>query len=175
MNTNNSNIIFIGFMATGKSTIGKLLAQQLGKVFIDTDNLLEDKYETSIDQIFKKFGEEKFREYEREVIHSLTDIKNHVISTGGGAVTYKDNFEILKSMGTTISLIASTSTIAERITNDSGNRPLLEGSHLEDKISNLLQKRAFYYINSDIMINTDSMTIENVIDVILGEVNDTVN
>ena len=175
MNINSSNIIFIGFMATGKSTIGKLLASQLGKVFIDTDNLLEEKHETSIDQIFKKFGEEQFREYEREIIHSLTDTQNHVISTGGGAVTYKDNFEILKSMGTTISLIASIPTIAQRITNDSGNRPLLEGSNLEDKISTLLQKRAFYYINSDIMINTDSMTIENVIDVILGEVNDSVN
>ncbi len=175
MNINNSNIIFIGFMATGKSTIGKLLASQLGKVFIDTDNLLETKYETSIDQIFKKYGEEKFREYEREIIHSLVDTKNHVISTGGGAVTYKDNFKTLKSMGTTISLIASIPTIAQRITNDSANRPLLEGTNLEDKISNLLQKRAYYYINSDIMINTDNMTIENVIDVILGEVNDTVN
>ncbi len=172
---NDNNIIFIGFMATGKSTIGKLLASKLGKVFIDTDNLLEDKYKSSIDQLFKKVGEEKFREHEREIIHSLVNLKNHVISTGGGAVTYKDNFQVLKSMGTTISLIASIPTIVERISNDSANRPLLEGSNLEDKISNLLQKRAFYYIGSDIMINTDSMTIENVIDVILGEVNDTVN
>ncbi len=175
MNRNNSNIIFIGFMATGKSTIGKLLANKLGKVFIDTDHLLENKYESSIDQIFKKYGEEKFREYEREIIHSLTDIENHVISTGGGAVTYKDNFDILKSMGTTISLTASIATIVERISKDSTNRPLLEGRNLEDKIGNLLQKRAFYYISSDIMINTDNMTIENVIDTILGEVNDTVN
>ena len=175
MNINDSNIIFIGFMATGKSTIGKLLASQLGKVFIDTDKILEEKHETSIDQIFKKYGEEKFREYEREVIHSLVDLKNHVISTGGGAVTYKDNFKILNSMGTTISLIASIPTIAERISKDSGSRPLLEGTHLEYKIANMLQKRAFYYINSDIMINTDSMTIENAVNAILGEINNAVD
>jgi len=169
-----NNIILIGFMATGKSTIGKMLANKLKKQFIDTDCIIETEYNRSIIDIFNDLGEETFREHERKIIHNLVDKTDHVISTGGGAVAYKDNFKIIKSLGTTISLIASIDTVVERLGSDTNtmiNRPLLDKEDLRYQIETLLQKRAYYYISADIVIDTDTLDVDAVLNRILERLN----
>lgn len=169
------NIILIGFMATGKSTIGKMLAERLNKQFIDTDYIIETRYSRSITNIFNYLGEETFRAYEREVIHSLVGKTDLVISSGGGAVTYKDNFEIIRSLGTTISLVASIGAVVDRLESNTNitttNRPLLDREDLQYQIETLLQKRAYYYINADIMIDTDNLDVNTVMNRILEAIN----
>lgn len=159
----NGNIILVGFMATGKSSVGREVARRLDKNFIDTDELIVNNYYKSIDEIFKSVGESVFRERERNTILSLSDVKNTVISTGGGSVCYKDNQKILSNLGVVISLIASYKTVLERVKEDTRKRPLLalKGDN-SDTVNFLLQKRAYYYIKSDLIINTDSLSVGQV-------------
>ena len=113
------NIILIGFRGTGKTTIGKLLAKQLGKEFIDADVYLEKKEGMSIKDVFKKGGETLFRDIESKVITELSLLDNKVIATGGGAVLREENVKNLKRHGIIILLDADANTLHKRIQRDS--------------------------------------------------------
>lgn len=120
-----TNIALIGFMATGKTAVGKLLAQKLGKKFIELDAVIEKKAGMSIPDIFRRDGEIRFRELEIEAVRDVSAAKNNVIACGGGVVLNTINIDRLKKESVIICLEASPSVILRRTSRDKDNRPLL--------------------------------------------------
>jgi shikimate kinase len=155
------NIILIGFMGVGKSEVGRELASRLGMSFIDTDGLIETAKGKSISDIFKTEGEAGFREIEKEVVETLEDYDNFVISTGGGVVLREDNTALLKKVGKMVLLTASPEAICQRL-QDSDDRPLLaEGDKLE-KIKEILGKRKPVYEQAaGFRVDTSDLTPED--------------
>lgn len=158
----NYNIVLIGFMGTGKSTIGKELSKQLTMDFIDIDEEIEKKENMAIREIFNKYGEQHFREIENNMVKLISKVENTVISCGGGVVLNPDNIEFLKNNGKIILLEASSEEILQRIKEDS-NRPLLKGNMSLDHINEILEKRHLLYKNAaDTVINTDKKEIKEI-------------
>ncbi len=151
------NIVLTGFMGTGKTEVGRALAQLKGLKLIDVDNEIENSEKMTINDIFEEFGEEKFREIETEMIEKVSREENVVISTGGGAVLKQQNMDALKKTGIVICLMATPETILER-TGNSDERPLLKVEKPLEKINELLQFRRPYYEQADIIINTEEKT-----------------
>lgn len=120
----NKRIILIGYMASGKSTIGRILAEKLGYAYMDTDHVIEQVNKSTITQIFKEKGETYFRNEELKVAKFISQLENIVISTGGGLPIYHDNMQRLNNSGITIYIDVNVETIAHRILNDAGTRPL---------------------------------------------------
>ena len=149
------NIVFIGFMGTGKSSIGKLLAERLSFSFIDTDILIEKKMKMSIPKIFKQYGETYFRSCEKEVVKEAAGRSNIVISTGGGVPMFEANMQALKENSIIICLRANVETIMYR-TRGRGHRPLLDSQ--KEKIQELLDKRKPFYEKADFFIDTDNLS-----------------
>jgi len=158
------NIVLVGFMGTGKSSVGKELSRVLGKRYIDVDEIIQKKENCSIPRIFAEKGEDYFRKIEEEVIREVSRIDESVISTGGGAVLKRENMENLKKGGIVICLKANLQTILERTTGDE-QRPLLN-AHLDrkERIKQLLKKRAPFYNKADIIIDTSSLSILQTVD-----------
>ena len=119
----NSNIILCGFMAAGKSSVGRLAAKKLNLSFIDTDELIEAEYNMSIPEIFSSFGEQHFRDLEHKLIKSLSLSTDSVIATGGGLPTFKRNLKILQSLGPIIHIERDLKLIYDTVANDA-SRPL---------------------------------------------------
>lgn len=120
-----NNIILCGFMGSGKTTIGMELAKIMGRKFVDTDELIEKEQGIAIKAIFAAHGEDYFRELEFECCKKIADMKNCVVSTGGGALTFQRNVDVLKTGGKIIFLDADFDVICSRIGN-SKNRPLFQ-------------------------------------------------
>jgi shikimate kinase len=166
-----SNIALIGFMGTGKTVVGKLLAQQLGKEFIEIDALIEKKAGKSIPEIFRQDGEMAFRGLEIEVTKDIADKKNAVIACGGGIVLNIINIERLRQESVIICLTASPSAILKRTALDKTGRPLLAVADRRRQIKELLMfRRPFYERAADIMINTSRLKPEAVAGLIIEEV-----
>jgi shikimate kinase len=156
------NIVLIGFMGTGKSTIGKLLAKQLDFQFVDVDARIEDQAGKSITEIFQSEGEGYFRKLETEIAEKLSSEKSQVIATGGGFVLNPQNIAALKSESLIISLKASPLVIYERIKNEK-HRPLLAVSDPLARINQLLQERATQYRDADVIIDTEGKTPSDIV------------
>ncbi|MDD5102210.1 MAG: shikimate kinase [Endomicrobiia bacterium] len=156
------NFVLTGFMGTGKTTVGKLIAKKLNRPFFDTDEMIEKQLETSISEIFKKVGEKTFREYEIQVVSVLSNVEDSVISCGGGLVLNKNNITSLRKNGIIINLYASAQHILNRIGEDD-NRPIIKKMlHPFDEIKKLLIQRKVAYDNCDLTINTEGLTPEQV-------------
>ncbi|MHB8481713.1 MAG: 3-dehydroquinate synthase [Nitrospiria bacterium] len=156
------NIVLVGFMGVGKSTLGRLLAKQTGYLFVDTDQVIEEKEGLSIAVIFEKNGEPYFRESEKDVIQKMSLEKGPmVIATGGGALLKPENVKILKKNGVLICLKASPEEILKRIKQEK-HRPLLKDDNLLVKIKTLLKQRAFAYQSADWIIETDQKTPQEI-------------
>src|SRR5579871_4310590 len=134
------NIILCGFMGTGKSTVGKIVAERLGWMFVDTDELIEKMAGRPIRQIFSEFGETWFRDLESDLCQSLADFDHLIIATGGGIVLRPENRERLLRAGLVICLTASAQEIASRLVHVT-NRPLLAVKNPVDQITQLLTDR----------------------------------
>ena len=134
------NIYLIGFMGTGKSSTGKILAEELGAQFVDTDQMVVEKTGRTIEDIFEEDSEEAFRELEVEVLSEITEKEGLVVSTGGGIVVTRGNLEMMKKTGLVITLIADANTILERIEKDDSCRPLLQVSEPFEEIKKLSQR-----------------------------------
>lgn len=156
-----NNIIFIGFMGTGKSTLGRVLADKLGWDFVDTDHLIEQQEGLTIPQLFTKYGEAHFRTIESSVIEKVMQRKGQVISTGGGAVLAEINRLKMKDNGYVVALFASVETISRRLRGDN-NRPLLQGKP-EEVIPLMLERRKHAYDFADLHIHSDQLSIEQII------------
>lgn len=157
------NIVLIGFMATGKSTVGKMVAEKLKMKFIDSDEEIIKKSGVSIDSIFSEFGENYFRNIESEIIKDISSLEGYVISTGGGVVKRRENIIELKKKGILVFLNASPEKIIKNLNNDIENRPLLNTNNMIEKVSGLLKERQkLYNVAKDIQIDIDCLDVEEV-------------
>ena len=159
------NIVLTGFMGTGKSTVGALLAKKLGRKFIDSDEAIVIREGRSISEIFRTDGEEYFRDTESEVIRDLSKLSDAVIATGGGAVLRVENIDSLRKNGIVINLSASLETICERTCRNS-SRPLIN-QKTPAQIEKIMQSRKKAYENNDFCINVDNKTPMGISDEII--------
>ena len=148
------NLALVGFMGCGKSTVGQLVARDLGFRFVDTDSLVEERAGLPVSEIFSSEGEEVFRKLEEEVISSLAGEQALVIATGGGAILNPDNFESLKAHALLVCLWAKAESIHER-TKHQRHRPLLQGEDPLDTIRKMLAEREPFYKQADVIVNTE--------------------
>src|SRR3989338_2166220 len=147
-------IVLTGFRGTGKTTIGKKLALELGLKFIDVDSEIEKNSGKSIMEIFSQQGEKKFRNKEKQILRKIANNKNCVISTGGGSILDAENRIMLRKNSKIILLEASPETIIKRIKNHK-QRPMLTKKNLESEVKELLAKRKTLYEKEfDLKINT---------------------
>ena len=138
------NIVLIGFMGTGKSSIGRRIAERLDYRFVDTDRLIVQEAGCSIPEIFQKNGEEFFREAEAAALESLRDAGRHVIATGGGIVDRPANTALLRALGFVVWFTASEEVIFERVSRND-RRPLLQNDNPKQTIARLLDRRIPIY------------------------------
>ena len=155
------NIALVGFMGTGKTSVGSLVASLLHFQMLDTDQMIEEGAGRSISQIFAQDGEPKFRALERQVVESLAGTKGAVISTGGGLAANRDNLENLKKHSLVVCLWASPETIWERVRHQS-HRPLLHDPQPQEKIRRLLAEREPFYRQADVLIGTDQRSVREI-------------
>lgn len=163
------NIVLTGFMGTGKSGVGRILAKKLSYILIDSDAEIEKEQKMSITDIFKQHGEAIFRDIESDIIKRLSDMENVVISTGGGAVLRESNIENLRKKGVIVCLTASPETILRRVEH-SNERPLLHVDNPLQKIKELLNSREQYYRNADITISTEGKGLREIASEVLEKV-----
>lgn len=150
-------IFLIGYMGSGKTTTGKLLAKKLNLQFIDTDMFIENRYCKSISAIFEEKGETGFREIERRILLEILDFENVVVSTGGGTPCFFDNMDLMNQSGITVYLKASVDELAERLKNGKQKRPLVKGKDLEEIktcIAANLEKREHFYNQAAFIFET---------------------
>ena len=152
------NIALIGFMATGKSAVGRLVAAQLHYDFVDTDALIEGRWHKQINEIFEQDGEAQFRACEKQVVAELRNLSKTVISTGGGLAANAENLASLKEHALVVCLWASAEIIWSRARRHS-HRPLLHGQNPLEKIRLLLAARLPWYRQADVMINTERRSV----------------
>lgn len=155
------NLALIGFMGTGKTSVGRLVAEMLHFDFVDTDEQIQAKTGRTIPDIFATDGEAAFRALEREVVLELSKHKRVVISTGGGLPTNPENLAQLKLHALVICLWSSPEKIWERVRHQT-HRPLLHDLDPQKKIRELLAVREPFYKQADILINTDIRTAREV-------------
>ncbi len=160
------NIILTGFMGTGKSTVGRLLAEKLEMRFVDMDQLIEERAGRSISEIFAVEGEQHFRALERNLVEDLARESGLVIATGGGVVLDPGNIDAFRASGLVVCLNASPTTIRARVESDN-HRPLLEEGDKLARIEAILSARAHCYARVDNQIDTDGLEAEAVADLII--------
>ena len=147
LSANKTKIILTGFMGTGKTTVGKLLAEKLNYRFIDTDELIEDRNEHSIADIFQDLGEDAFREMERAIVKEIAELDSVVISTGGRLMLDPENVSALSRNSRVLCLVATPNEILTRVKHDkSHERPLLSVPNPKERIVDLLQERNDKYL-----------------------------
>ena len=155
------NIVLTGFMGTGKTTVGRRVAEVLSAAFLDVDATIEKETGHSVRHLFEDRGEVHFRALERDTIARLAAWDHAVISTGGGALLDPDNRVALKKNGFLVCLTARTGTLLERLKEDM-TRPLLVGEDPAGRIERLMRERNGVYALCDLQIQTDGRTIEEV-------------
>ncbi len=160
------NIVLVGFMGTGKTTIAKKLAQATGMQFISTDELIVEKEKMSINDIFSKKGEPYFRNIEKKLVYNIAKLDNAVIDAGGGIVLDIENIRNLRKKGVMVCLWADPKDIYQRIKFYT-HRPILKVKDPLKKIKELLEKRKPYYERADYHINTSSIDIDQAVKSIL--------
>lgn len=163
MNTTSKNVILIGFMGAGKTSIGQELAVRSGRTFLDTDEYIEKKSGMTISHIFDAMGEEAFRKMETEALRDLISTSgSYVISVGGGLPMRAENRTLLKELGTVVYLKVSPETVEERLRGDT-TRPLLRGDNPRKKIEELLSLRGpLYEEAAHLIVNADGRTPEEI-------------
>lgn len=164
-----NNIILIGFMGSGKTSVGSQLAKKLNFTFCDTDWLIEKDNKTSVQNIFTSYGEEYFRNLETATIRELYgNITRVVLSTGGGLPITEGNGQLLRRLGHVIYLKTSKETLKKRLEGDT-SRPLLAGDHVEERIDNLLQERTPVYEKvAHFSVTTDNKEFHEIISEIIS-------
>lgn len=172
------NIFLVGFMGCGKSTIGKMLAQELNLQLVDMDAVIEEQQQMAISQIFATKGESAFREIEKDTLHILGKKEKLLIATGGGAPCFFDNMEWMNQYGITIYLKMSAKALAHRLMSLPEkarlSRPLLAGKtepELAEYIEKTLEIREPFYSKSKIVILTDDINPQTTISRIMAAIN----
>lgn len=163
------NIVLCGFMGCGKSTVGKNIARKTGKKFLDMDSYIEKKAGMTVSEIFDKYGESAFRDMEHEACKELSEMKDLIIASGGGAFTFERNVEVFKGKDTIVLLDVPLGVIKYRLRNDK-TRPLLQRPDRDKAMQELYDKRLpLYKSAADIIVsgrNTPIKTAFSVIDAV---------
>lgn len=156
-----SNIALIGFMGTGKTSVGRLVAEQLHFEYLDTDEMIQSATGKTIAEIFSANGEPSFRALEEKTVQELAGKTRTVISAGGGLPVNPENLASLKTHALVVCLWASPAKIWDRVKNQT-HRPLLHDPDPQKKICELLAARAPFYKQADILLNTESRSLREV-------------
>lgn len=151
------NIILVGFMGSGKTTIGKKLSKMLEYNFVDTDNEIEENQGCSIDEIFKYAGEKCFRDMETDLLNNLKKIENTVIATGGGMILRDCNQKILQEIGKQVYLKVPKEILLKRLKFDQ-NRPLLKVKNPEFALKKMYEERCLLYEQAECIIETGGIS-----------------
>lgn len=159
-----------GFMGTGKTETGKIVAKKLNMSFFDTDALIEQETDLSINDIFKRYGETCFRQIETEVVKKISKKESVVIACGGGVGLNPENIKVLRQKGIIINLYASAEVVYERLKNNA-DRPLLKCENSLMEIKKLLDVRKGIYADCDFIFNTNGLSANEVADCILNKLN----
>ncbi len=159
------NIVFIGFMCSGKSTIGRVLAKEINYKFIDTDQWISEQMNLTIGEIFEKKGEDYFRQLETNTVKDFSEhLSNIVLSTGGGLSIRQENIPYLKEIGPIIFLSVSKDGVLERLNSDI-ERPLLAGDNPGKKIEALLSVRnPIYEEVADYIVDTNGKSVKDIVE-----------
>lgn len=163
----NKNIVLIGFMGSGKSTVGIRLSYYMRRPVEDTDKLIERKQGRKISEIFATDGEAYFRQLETQLLQELKDkLQYHIISVGGGTPVREENRELLKQLGTVVYLRVRPETVYSRLKHDT-TRPLLQCDNPLERIEQLLAERKEAYEScADLILDVDSMSMEEILETI---------
>ena len=164
------NLALIGFMGTGKSSVGRLAAAALHYELADTDHLIEQHAGRSIPEIFAQQGEAAFRDLERELVAEMTGWRRRVISTGGGLAADAANLASLKQHSLVVCLWASAESIWRRLRHQS-HRPLLQDPDPLSKIRVLLDQRTPFYKQADVLVHTERRSLREVTEHVLHQFN----
>jgi shikimate kinase len=156
--TPDAPVFLVGFMAAGKSTVGRALARKLDFQFVDLDDRIEAKAQMKVRDIFAEFGETHFRQLEREAIQACGELKNTIVALGGGAYIAEENRAVLRRIGTTVWLDCSLEVCLSRIVAD-GSRPLAKS---EEEMRELLNKRLPAYSQANIRLQVDKKSADQI-------------
>ena len=155
-----SNIALVGFMGTGKTVVGKMLADKLGKRFIEVDALIEQRAGKTIPEIFQQDGEKVFRELEIEATGDAAEKEDAVIACGGGVVMNQINIDRLRRKSVIVYLTASPEVILERTSSDTDERPMLVAEDKAAEVKRLLKfRKPFYEGAADITVDTSGLDV----------------
>ena len=166
-------IFLIGYMGSGKSSIGKKLASKLGMNFIDLDEHIEQEYGRSIEEIFSNEGEDRFRELEHLYLKNLVPKDNLIISTGGGTPCFYNNIELINNNGVSVYLKMSVDALAHRLLNAKKKRPLIQDmSEVDLKffIENNLSRREPFYLQAHYKVKAKDIDVEELAQFLRDEV-----
>jgi len=155
-----NRVFLVGFMGSGKSTIGRYISSDMKWRFIDMDDYFEKKHQCTIKEFFAKHGEDQFRVAENEVVRELTSLENVVIATGGGAPCYYDNMDIMNAAGLTIYIDVQPSDLANRLKKAKANRPLLadkSDDELLQYIESKLAERESHYRKAHMVVDGENL------------------
>lgn len=158
------NITLIGFMGTGKTTVGRRLAKRLGWPLVDLDEVIVSAAKKSIPAIFAEHGEPVFRRLEHRAILKILHQDQQVIATGGGAFIDPGNRRFLKAIGPVICLTAAPKIILQRVRQSLPSRPLLAGGPSLSQIQQLLAQRAAAYAKADLTIDTSGLSVDEIVE-----------
>jgi shikimate kinase len=164
------NIALTGFMAVGKSAVGRSLSKRLGRRFVDLDRAIEKAEGMKVREIFERKGEPYFRQREKQVLADILKGEGKVIATGGGVVVDEGNLALLRERALLICLMASTEALLKR-TGNGAKRPLLKGANHKERIEELLAQREKYYAQAHACIDTSDLTIDQVVEKIVELIN----
>lgn len=154
------NLILCGFMGCGKTTVGENLRKKSGMNLIDTDTYIEKTQGMTISEIFEKYGEDYFRDLEHKACKELSEKKGVIISTGGGALTFQRNVDVLKSTGTVVLIDVPLEVLKERLKHDT-TRPLLQRPDKDEAMKALYEKRMpMYKSAADIIIDGNNSPLQ---------------
>jgi shikimate kinase len=168
------NIVLVGFMGTGKTTVGRELAKKLGMEFIDLDDVIEDAEQMKIPEIFKAKGETYFREAEKRAVRQVCAKKDLIVAAGGGVVLCEENIAALCASSIVVCLDASPEVILQR-TSGHAHRPLLNVDDPLVKIKDLLAKRKTYYDKISDHIDTSGRSAEEVVALMMELISKKIN
>lgn len=153
-------------MGSGKSAVGRRLAELSGRRYVDTDKLLENRFGRPVSKVFELYGEDCFRGHETSILKGL-EPSPIVLATGGGCVLREENWEEFRRLGISIYLHATPERLIERLQVSRKKRPLLQGENWEDKLKNLYQIRSDIYRKAEMHIELDELDIPSVASAVL--------
>lgn len=169
-----ARIYLTGFMGSGKSTVGPLLAQRWAYRFVDLDDVIEEAIQMPIRHYFREHGEQAFRAREREALRAASQLEASVIAVGGGALTFTENMMLARETGCVVYLQASVDELVQRLEDQASERPLLQNKKggvltrtaMAEKIARMLSSRTPFYEQAHLTLCVDGLTVGAVVDAI---------